>query len=378
MKTAKLVVTIWIKGVLAIFGVLIVGFLLWSVWAGWIQPRLAASTTCLRESGCLYTVVNGSSSVRVVGFSADGSRLLTRGGETLLHDTETGERAGRLRPALPNLLTTTPTIHFMGERPEIAILSREGIEFFDHEGTLMRTWRALPGENTRYFAPLPLVNGFALAQEEAVALYNFPEGRVFTRLPDTPGISLLAASADGGILAGYHAQSDTLYVWPLQSLRDTIAIPAGGAPRTLQLSGDGRLLAASTDELAQVWRVADGERLLWVDPPEQSRINYLSLSANGERLALGYNNRLVEVWSVADADLRQQLAHPRPISGVALSPDGERLAVGLSRDARFIRYTEQQLNAFQSRGTSAYRYLSPNTTYTERLPGFAIVRDVGE
>lgn len=367
------------KGLIGVVGVVIVGFVAWSVWQGLIAPRLAASMTCLQETGCLYTVVNGSGGVRVVGFSADGSQLITRSGEMiLLHNAESGERTARLRPALSILRVLEPVIHVMGERSEIAILSQEGIEFFNHEGNLLRTWRALPGESTRFFAPLPLVNGFALSQEEAVALYNFPDGRPFVYLPNTPGISLLTASADGEILAGYQAESDTLHIWPLQRLGDTVIIPAGGAPRSLQLSQDGRLLAAHTNDLAQIWQAADGERLFQVEPPAESQITHLSLSANGERLALGYNNRLVEVWTPADGNLRQQLAHPRAIFGVALSPDGERLAVGLLPDARVVRYTQQQLNEFERRGNSASRYLTPNTNYVERQPGFAIVWDVGE
>ncbi|MEI2420308.1 WD40 repeat domain-containing protein, partial [Arthrospira platensis SPKY2] len=106
--------------------------------------------------------------------------------------------------------------------------------------------------------------------------------------------------------------------------------------------------------------------------PDGVAITALSLA--GERLALGYNNGFVEVWSVADSTLLEQIGHPRQIFGVALSPDGGRLAVGLQSDAQAVRYTQQELDELQRRGggNSSYHYLTPGTNYVERRPGFAV------
>jgi len=376
MTIAKTIFKSWIFGTAAIFGVLIVGFLGWTVWKAAVQPRAAAQTTCTFESSCLYTIVNGSSSVQLSPFSADGLRLVSAGSSTLIHDGATGERVGRLNPSFDRFTTV-----FLSERGEIAAVGREAIEFFDYDGELLRTWRADPDERTADFVPLPLLDGFALAQDEAVVLYRMSDGGRVTELPDSPGMSQLAASADGAILAGYSAAADTIHIWPLEHLEETVMIREAGGIRHLQLSADGSLLAASSDTSALVWQTGDGALLGAVDAPDVTTTT-LSLAANGERLAVGYADGIVEVWSLPQGELVQYFEHGQQLNDIALSPDGTQLAVGLRATAVVTRITAQERREAEWRartgrpGNNTARFLTPGQTYVDTKPGFAIVWSV--
>lgn len=89
---------LYAKGCLSVFGVLIAGFLAFAIFKGAIQPRLTAGTACVGKDGCLFTLLNGRDSVRVLGFSADSSTILTRGANTLIHDASNGDKSAELKP----------------------------------------------------------------------------------------------------------------------------------------------------------------------------------------------------------------------------------------------------------------------------------------
>lgn len=139
MTMVKTIFKTWTLGCLGVFGVLIVGFVVWSIWTGLIQPRATAGAACLRESRCVYTIANGPDSVRIIGYTPDGSRLISRGSQTLIHDAATGERIRRINPDFDGSFR----VEFMGDWPEIAAIGRDAIEFYDYDGVLRRTCRHL-------------------------------------------------------------------------------------------------------------------------------------------------------------------------------------------------------------------------------------------
>lgn len=368
----KSVIKFWILGVAGVFGVMIVGFLAWTTWKAFVQPRAAAAVACATESSCLYTVVNGSNNVRVMGFSPDGERLLTDGANIVLHDGQTGEQVSRLNPDFDASFRPV----FMGERREVAAVGREEIAFYDYEGALLRSWRADPGEPLTEFVSLPLVDGFALALEETIAIYRMSDGSQFTQFPDSAGMSQLTASADGAWLAAYHDDTQAVHVWPLAQLDAAFSIREAGAVSRLQMSGDGSLLAWHTEQGAYVWRTTDAALLGRVEGPEV-QVTALSLAANGQRLAVGYDDSFVEIWSLHDEAIVDLFEHQSPLSEIALSPDGERLAVGLRDSTSVTIITEEERRARQRRAERSGRGDHVGVgTFVETQPGFAIVWDV--
>ncbi|GEM_PF-3346000 len=145
-----------------------------------------------------------------------------------------------------------------------------------------------------------------------------------------------------------------------------------------QLSADGTLLAAHNESTAYVWQTADGALVQRIDSPEFP-ITTIALAGNGSRLAVGYNNGFAEVWSLPEGEPLQLFEHRRSLRGLALSPDGTKLAVGLGRDATVTRITPQQHWDARRRAAAGEmydkgaRFLSPNTTYIDTKPGFGIV-----
>jgi WD40 repeat protein len=370
MTIVKTIFKAWTLGFLGVVGVLIIGFLAWSVWAGLIQPRTTAGATCLLESRCVYTIVNGRGSVQVLGYAPDGSRLLSRGSDTLIHDAATGDRIRRLNPSFDGSFS----VQFMGDWPEIAVIGQEMIEFYDYDGELKRTWRADPDERTSHFAALPNVNGFALAQEEAIAFYSLSDGSRFTQLPHSAGMSLLSASHDGEILGAYHADTEMIHVWPLSSINEARTIPATGRVRDLQVSADGSLVAWHVGSAAFVTQTAGGGLLLTAAGIGDIAVTALSLAVNGEQLAVGFADGSVEIWSIENQAIEQLLEHPRQLSRLALSPDGNYLAVGLQRNA-IVTFPDEYVRQQQLRRQDRPNQPISRNTYpvSERQPGFAIV-----
>lgn len=378
MNILKTVLRAWTVGCLSVFGVLVGGFLVWVVVKAVIEPRTAALSACVTEADCQFTVVNGSNSVRVVGYSADGSRLLTKGGDTLLHGAEDGRRIARIKPDFSPF-----EVKFMGTLPEIAAVGKEAIAFYDYEGDLLRTWRADPDERTTGFVALPELNGFALAQPDHITFYRLSDGQAFTTLPNSQGMNQLTLSEDGQVLAAFQTDTQSIHIWPLANLAGAVVIPNVGEVRrlvhtNLQISGDGSLVAAHSHNTAQVWRTADGSLVDSVYHPDFT-ITAISLAKNGAYLALGYDDGFAEVWDLAAGDRVKQFEHRRDIFGLALSPDGRQLAVGLQR-----RSTTRSISAAErdqawrrhrqgDRLNTTDRFLSPNTTYISTQPGFGIV-----
>lgn len=367
MTMVKTIFKTWTLGCLGVFGVLIVGFVVWSIWTGLIQPRATAGAACLRESRCVYTIANGPDSVRIIGYTPDGSRLISRGSQTLIHDAATGERIRRINPDFDGSFR----VEFMGDWPEIAAIGRDAIEFYDYDGVLRRTWRGAPGERTAHFAALPIVNGFALAQEEAIAFYRLSDGSRFTQLPDSAGMSQLSTSHDGEIMGAFHFETRTIHIWPLSNIQAAITIPVANVVRDLQVSADGSLVAWHVDSAAFVAQTDDGTILLTAPGFGDINVTMLSLAVNGEQLAVGFADGSVEIWSVESRTIEQLLEHNRRLFWLDLSPDGQHLAVGLQRNVVVTMPDEHER---WQRINNPNQPISRNTYPTSSTqPGFTIV-----
>ncbi len=321
-----------------------------------------------------YTVVNGRASVQVLGFSADGTRLLTKGAGVDLYDAKTGDKIERLNPEFERF-----SAEFMGDFPQLVAVGSELIEFYDLEGELLSTWTADPGESTAGFAALWESDAFALAQQDGINFYRMSDGVQYTQLPNSAGMSQVVSSADGTTLAAYHKESDRLHVWPLANISNAITISEADSPQALHLSNDGQRLAAFNDRGAFVWETATGSVLMSVEKLE-FEVDELAFSADGTTLAVGYSDGYVEVWSVADEAIVQLFQHPRSLYNLALSPDGSMLAVGLHDDAIVTNVTPEDRAAIRLRANSSNpngaQFLTSSTPYIETQPGFAIVWEI--
>jgi WD40 repeat protein len=99
------------------------------------------------------------------------------------------------------------------------------------------------------------------------------------------------------------------------------------SPERVLFTPDGNTLLVTDGPTVRRWRLATGEEL---EPlrGHTRRVYGLAVAANGEALATCAEDGTVRLWGAAGRELRR-LALPRKYGlGVALSPDGKRLACG--------------------------------------------------
>lgn len=140
-------------------------------------------------------------------------------------------------------------------------------------------------------------------------------------------------SPDGTLLAtaGY---DQNIHLWELATAKLLRSFPShNGAIYDLAFSPDGTVLAsASGDGTCKIWQVATGKRLDTLNQPEAEQFRVAFTPDGNSIVAAGGDNR-IRLWrftSKAEARINPLIAarfgHEDAIVGLAVSPDGTRLA----------------------------------------------------
>jgi WD40 repeat protein len=227
-----------------------------------------------------------------VAFSPDGTMLLSGGSEgTSLWQVATGKR---LR-------------HWKQPVSAVAFAPHGKLVASRHEDTI-QVWDIASGALTRFKG------------EEA-----YRGGILF--LPD--GKTLAAASS-----------AQVVRLWDQQTAKEKQTFRPGSLARRLAISPDGKMLAAGCENgRIFLWNTNSGGELLAVKP--QKQIVAAAFAGDGKPLAIGVHGNDLVLWDVLDAKEKRRLPlwdvagiWPRLVEGecgacnaVALSPDGNRLAV---------------------------------------------------
>lgn len=302
-----------------------------------------------------------------IAWSPDG-KLLAMEGPTwlLISDAETGHRLHRI----PTELTTLHGLSFTADsgyllttRLRDRAVSRPGpVELWDvRTGELVRDI----GDDQHPTIALALsADGETLAVTEhnrvrstdsnfLVDETNFVlyATRDWTRVrairaPDARAVQFLAFSPDGKRLAAdihgllvYDAVTGDL-LWKSD--------PLGGETlfHSLAYSPDGRYIASfdyaelkapNEKNLAEVriWDAADGTIIRTFDEKLYD-VDALSWSSSGKYLAAGSADSTIRIWDVNTGRLNATIALARPVSWLAFSPDGSRLAAMNEIDASIV------------------------------------------
>jgi RNA polymerase sigma factor (sigma-70 family) len=180
-----------------------------------------------------------------------------------------------------------------------------------------------------------------------VRLWDVSNGTLIHKLnrkPTTPEYMSLGFSSDGrllvgavGVIWGTPSTKGAIYFWDTakgnlvrQLEYDTLGI---GDPI---LSPDGRFLAAGSLGGVRVWDLETGKEVAGADDTHRCPVSQLAVTAGG-LVATGGEDGTVRLWHSTTGRLRQVFRHPDALVTIAMSPNGQWLAVLTRGDALHVR-----------------------------------------
>lgn len=340
-----------------------------------IGGLFAGMGDCDRSAGCLYALGGDSQGVRVIGFSADGDRVLVRGQRSArIHDASNGRILQRI-----NLGDGPWRYSVTGDRRQIVASRKDQVAVLNWNGQVQHRWSPAADTSLRAVVMLPILNGFLVADSDGLAVHHH-NGDLVTRIPGEGSFLDIAASPTGDYIAAYDFVGDALKVWPLQRLSAGLRIPdVVVSPRSIHFSADGSLIAAGGEPGAYVWQTNTGQVVLAVEAPDTA-VTATALSPDGRQLATGFDDGRVKVFDVATQTPIQQFDHSRVPRSLRFDEEGERLAVELERSVR-VSGGERMILSRQDRDHESNRptpILRQSDNRISTSPGYAIVWNLGQ
>ena len=255
--------------------------------------------TIVRGGATLPRLRAHSGSVFAVGFSPDGTHLVTAGEDSVAFVWKVGDKTPlHSLPHSDN--SVTYSVAFSPDGSRIATGDSAGVlRLWTLDGRLVRTV-ASEGRALRSVAFGPrgdvIVGGFASG---SLVVWT-SAGELLARRQTRGPVRSVAFDASGAVLAV--GGVDYAQIWRfgaalVPSLALAIEGPTGEV-RAVAVSRDGsRVVTAGTDGVAQVWDVAKG-KLLATRDPQAGAIDAISLSADDATLWTASADGTARVWDV--------------------------------------------------------------------------------
>lgn len=175
-------------------------------------------------------------------------------------------------------------------------------------------------------------------REERVSVRELPAGAERGSVPvrvSEPRFLCVAPDASWVATAGPKPNNRRVRVWDVAAGEERFARDLDNTVTCLAAAPDGRALAVGVSDLGKgadnavvVFDPRTGERLFDL-PTRRKSITALAFSADGTRLAAGFNGA-VQLWDVPNRKLVRALeGFERVVTRLALSPTSDRVAAGI-------------------------------------------------
>jgi WD40 repeat protein len=275
--------------------------------------------------------------VYCVAFSPDGKTLVSSARDDILRfwDAATGKEMRQVK-----LKSFAPQLAFS---PDGAILATGGgnVDLWETgTGKLLRSCeRDDDGHiESLAFSPDGKTVAAARSNSQALSLWGVASGK--KRLVFAGHLRLVAGvaiSPDGKLLASAaweknYTRRNSVRLWnPITGKEVGTVGNDLGFVSGLSFSPDGRFLAAGNEDGSiRVWDRATRKEVRRL-AGHKSMVEWIDFTADGKVLAsLGYHDRLIRLWDVATGKRLRQFAGSQSIAygGIALAPDGKTIAQG--------------------------------------------------
>ena len=290
----------------------------------------------------------GTGGVVAVAIADNGrTTAAARGGTVSLFDT----RSGRLLQPLvdPAIAAASPG---QAHRDVISAVACApgGDRLATGSFRTIKLWRRSPPAKVADIADSAAATAISVAPSRSVAAIGFADGKLSLVDPGTGRITKtipahagavtgIAFAADGAVV--HSCGRDGLVLTTKVDDGTAVArLPRQGEVRAVALlSGGTRLVTAEADNVVRIWALplpappADGaaappavtplKELTGIAQPTTALVELPTMSGH---LLTGSGDGIVRLWNADTAAVVRQFAHEAPINGIAVSPDGTRLA----------------------------------------------------
>ncbi len=371
-------------GLAFVVGFLLAGFMLYGFFRSNLTPKMTASSLCKKNENCVRGLTISDTGANMLSYSADGTTLYARGpagvrvwkiAEGFKEERLAG--LGGLRAAInEGLVVAADGRYALIEKDnEVRLYDAEGnktVEFVLESDGL----KGLKASDMVFVSGFDLMAESAYVEEQGetesfVTFWSTIDGSLVTKLPHDNSISSIAASGQSVIAVG---QSDgKVVLWPVRDFSEyRILNISENRIKKLVFDATGEYLAAvDSEENISVWQTT-GERIRSFSNSDDY-LTGLALSENAEQVLASFSSGRLKHWNLQSETLVADWLYSRPLGEIALSPDGQQIAISL-RKKSYIQETVRPVGV--SPNDPIFRNLEDS--YVQVDPAVILVRDLSQ